>query len=532
MRKSILLLSFVCFGTQLFAQAASAGCDNTVGAQLTPSASCTPIAWNSNNNTDYWDDSWFWGACNEDDFDDAWGWFTASSTTTTITYTASAGDPILTVFTGACSPFYSTNVACSDLTGNAGTETVTMATVPGTVYHVRIQNYSSNATMTGTICVVGTTGGGSTTASDCSSAVNVCTDLSFSIDPNGFGAINEIPAAGSFGNPFYGPLLGDPANPWGTTNMGCLRSGEYNSTWMIVNVATSGNLQFTIGAGGAQAGYYDWIMYPYSGPATCTAVSSNTLAPVRCNWNGTSAGGTGLVSTLPAGGDATNYEPPLPVTAGQRYLIVFSNYSNSTTTVPLQFLTGAGDAGVSCTPLGFELKDMLIVCEDDSRVVSWKIPVTTTIDKMILQKSRDGQNWENLGDFTQTQEDETGYMNFAYSDDMESNVLAYYRIRQEMSSGAVEFSNVISADCDNSNDPFEVYPNPANSLLNVEYKSMTETALEFYTLTGERVYKVDLPKAEKRTKGVVNTEDVVNGVYILKMKLNDEVFTSKVVIAH
>jgi len=531
MRKLLILFSVSVLTVQGMAQSASAGCDNTAGAQLTPSASCSPIAWNSNNNNDYWDDSWFWGNCNEDDFDDAWGWFTANSTTTTITYAATSGDPILTVFTGACSPAYSTNVACSDLTGVAGTETVTMSTVPGTVYHVRIQNWNSNNNMNGTICVVGVTGGGSTTASDCASAVNVCTNLSFSIDPNGFGAINEIPAPGSLGNPLYGPFDAS-YNTWGTTNEGCLRSGEYNSTWMVVNISSSGSLQFTMGAGGAQAGYYDWIMYPYSGPATCTAVASNTLAPVRCNWNGTSSGGTGLVTTIPAGGSSTNYEPPLAVTAGQRYLIVFSNYSNSTTTVPLQFLTGAGMAGVSCTPLGFELSDLLVVCDEDSRDISWQLPEENQLSTMTLQKSRDAQSWEDLAEYKESVVDQNGFMNFRFEDDVDPVTLAYYRIRQDMKDGTVKYSNIVSADCDNRVNPFEVYPNPANNQLNIEYKSMVPTALEFYTLTGERVYNIDLPKAEKRTKAVVNTQEVINGVYILKMKLNDEVFTSKVVIAH
>ncbi len=530
MKKSLLIVSLAALGNSI---AQTNLCNNNAAGEIVPGASCTYSIWDCNDNNNYWTSAATNGVCNEGNFDDIWAWFTAVNTTTTINYDPlTTGDPIVSVFQGACNAA-GTAVSCADLGGSGGTETITMSTVPGTVYHIRIQNFGTNASMLGDLCVVGSAGGGTTTASDCSSAVNVCTDLSFSIDPNGFGAINEIPAPGSNpGNPYYGPVFGDPANPWGTNNQGCLRSGEYNSTWMIVNIATSGNLQFTMGAGGAQAGYYDWIMYPYSGPASCTAISSNTLAPVRCNWNAVSTGGTGVVSTLPAGGNAGNYEPPFAVTAGQRYLIVFSNYSNSTTTVPLQFLTGAGDAGVSCTPLGFELKDMLILCEEDSRIVSWKVPVTTSIEKMTLQKSRDGQNWENLADFTQTQEDETGYMNYSYSDDLENNTLGYYRIRQQMEDGSIAFSNVTSADCDNSNNPFEVYPNPANNLLNVEYKSMTETALEFYTLTGERVYNVDLPKAEKRTKGVVNTEEVVNGVYILKMKLNDEVFTSKVVIAH
>src|SRR6218665_2712317 len=334
MRRILYVLSITLVGNG-FAQTNQ--CNNNTNGEIVPGSSCNYEYWDSDDNNNYWTSASTNGVCNEGNFDDVWAWFTAVNTTTTINYSALIGDPIVTVFQGACDAA-GTPVACADMTGDGDVETITMTTIPGTVYHIRMQNYGTNDDMWGDLCVVGAAGGGSTTASDCSTAVNVCTDLSFSIDPNGYGAINEIPATGSFGNPRYGPVSGDPLNPWGTTNQGCLRSGEYNSTWMVVNVATSGNLQFTMGAGGAQAGYYDWIMYPYTGPATCTAISSNTLAPVRCNWNGMNSGGTGLVSTIPAGGYSSNYEPPFAVTAGQRYVIVFSNYSNSTTTVPLQFL--------------------------------------------------------------------------------------------------------------------------------------------------------------------------------------------------
>lgn len=174
------------------------------------------------------------------------------------------------------------------------------------------------------------------TASDCSQAVNVCTNLSFSIDPNGFGAVNEIPPIGSVGNPLNN-------NPGGSGNLGCLQSGETNSTWMIINISGSGNLEFNFG-GTSQAGYYDWAMWPYSATA-CASIPGGNFAPVRCNWNGVSTGGTGLASTLTGSMDPSNFEPPLAVTCGQQFIICFSNWSSVTTTVPLQF---GGTATVSC----------------------------------------------------------------------------------------------------------------------------------------------------------------------------------------
>src|SRR6202008_2255153 len=123
-----------------------------------------------------------------------------------------------------------------------------------------------------------------------------------------------------------------------------------NSTWMIITCQTAGVLQFSFGAGGgagAQAGYYDWAMWPYNPATTCGAIQGNTLAPVRCNWNAVSTGGTGIAAPLPAGANAGNFEPPLNVACGAQYLICFSNWSSASSTVSLNFF---GTTSVSCTP--------------------------------------------------------------------------------------------------------------------------------------------------------------------------------------
>ncbi len=181
-------------------------------------------------------------------------------------------------------------------------------------------------------------------ASDCDSAVNVCTTPDFQIQPDGFGLISEIPPLGTIGNP-------DNNNPGGSGNWGCLRTGppgvpENNSTWMIVNIVGTGLLEFTFGGNGTQSGFYDWIMYPWN-PNVCTDIPTGNYAPVRCNWNTDPAGGTGLASTIPVGGFAGNYEPPLPVICGEKYIICFSNWSSVTTNVPLEF---GGTASITCNP--------------------------------------------------------------------------------------------------------------------------------------------------------------------------------------
>ena len=296
------------------------------------------------------------------------------------------------------------------------------------------------------------------TASDCVDAVDVCEDLAFAIDPNGFGAINEIPAPGSFSNPIYNYSDG-LLSPWGTDNFGCLQSGETNSTWMVVNIWGSGWLEFTFGGLGMQTGYYDWIMYPYD-DNTCQDVYFNALAPVRCNWNLTSFGGTGLASALPAGGNPGNYETPLYVNAGEQYLIVFSNWSSISTTVPLQF---GGSAIVSCQSLSVatELVDFFGESTFEGVALQWITSTESQTLNYFVERSANGvEGWKPVGTLSAAGES-LEEITYTLLDEGAAAGENFYRLFETEQSGLIRRI----ADCVVVYAPGEipwVWPNPSN----------------------------------------------------------------------
>lgn len=299
------------------------------------------------------------------------------------------------------------------------------------------------------------------TASDCADAVNICTNYTWAVDPNGIGALNEIPPLGSIGNPDF--LAADLVpSPWGTDNYGCLRNNELNSTWMIINVSGGGSLEFTFGGFGTQAGFYDWIMYPYTS-TTCTAVMANTVAPVRCNWNGSTTGGTGLASALPPGGNALNYEPPLMVTAGQQYLICFSNWSSVTTTVPLEF---GGTATVSCDPfiLPVELLAFQATATAAGVRLNWTTATESDVQHFVVERAPDAVQWVPL-----TTVDAVGQsnstVNYAWTDRMPLTGTNYYRITSVDLDGSATSSAIESVEWAEA--PDLVHPNPSTGIFRV-----------------------------------------------------------------
>lgn len=177
------------------------------------------------------------------------------------------------------------------------------------------------------------------TASDCDSAENVCSDDGFTILPSGFGNRNELdPFSNYISNPSTNPMPG---------NLGCLTQGEVNSTWLKINIFSSGTLQFSLGSTSQShlGRCYDWILWRYDSTA-CNRIYINALPPLRCNFNGNPCQSyTGMANPVPSGGLSHNFEQPLQVNCGDQYILCFSNYAGDTSEVPLRFF---GSAVVGC----------------------------------------------------------------------------------------------------------------------------------------------------------------------------------------
>ncbi len=128
------------------AQVSSNTCGTLAANKYPVNATCVPRAFNTTGFSATSNP----GGCNSSLRKDAYGWFTATSTLTTVRYTPTGGaDAILHVLS-ACGGIV---LGCSDGALGNGTETVTIPTVIGTNYFVRVQRYNSNANMNGNLCI-------------------------------------------------------------------------------------------------------------------------------------------------------------------------------------------------------------------------------------------------------------------------------------------------------------------------------------------------------------------------------------------
>jgi large repetitive protein len=125
------------------------------------------------------------------------------------------------------------------------------------------------------------------------------------------------------------------------TNQGCLTNGEVNSSWYILNTSTAGNVVFSITPNNS-ADDYDFAVWDIT-DTSCAALVGGA-PPIRCNFaslsNSSSGGLTGLngTATLPTYGAAgPSFSSAITATAGQTFIILINNNSNSSNGYTLSF---------------------------------------------------------------------------------------------------------------------------------------------------------------------------------------------------
>ncbi len=135
------------FSGQLHGQNSSNACTNAAANTYPVNGTCVPLGFNKPSS---YTATYNPGGCGASSLDDAWGSFVATSTATLVKYTptTSGADAILHVLASCTGPV----LACADNLGANGAEQVTVATVPGTRYYVRVQG-TNNSAMNGTLCL-------------------------------------------------------------------------------------------------------------------------------------------------------------------------------------------------------------------------------------------------------------------------------------------------------------------------------------------------------------------------------------------
>lgn len=299
-----------------------------------------------------------------------------------------------------------------------------------------------------------------------------------------------------------GPISNPTINPQGV-NAGCDYANAPGPHWLTFTIAQSGNLGFCMGgpsSGFPQTGYYDWVLWRVDTSLTksCNHIFNNNLAPVSCNWNANSTGGTGM-GPIPSGGDPGNFQPSIPVTAGQQYILIFSNYSGVNGGVKF-VRTGSAEIGCGYT---ITMPPSQTICQGQSAVITPTFSYGSNPSFTLLPGNIVSNN-----NFTLSPSSSSMYTIIATNTNTNTNFT--------YTSSAI-YSLIVSTCTEvrsHIKESIQTFPNPFNNELHIDFNySEAIKEIVLYNLLGEQIMSIKNPEQ----KLVISTDHISNGVYFMKV---------------
>ena len=176
-------------------------------------------------------------------------------------------------------------------------------------------------------------------------------------------------------------------------------------------------------------------------------------------------------------------------------------------------------------PLPIELLWFNAECEGSNITLKWATASEINNDYFTLERSDDAKNWQIIANVNGAG-NSSQILYYFYRDAKAFNSTVYYRLKQTDFDGKFEYSNIISASCNEVLlKEINIYPNPITNELTIETTGNNETVnFEIISLTGAVVYKSSFIQ-----KTTIQTSKLATGHYIIKFE-SGNIFEFKKVI--
>jgi hypothetical protein len=261
------------------------------------------------------------------------------------------------------------------------------------------------------------------------------------------------------------------------------------------------------------------ISVPYNGNGSVAITSGANALPLAPGFKYTS------VSIFPAGltlESATGIISGTPTESG-----TFPVTINVIDTAN-NLVVGAFDYNIiiSSSPLAIKFMAFSGRAEGHAAVLNWKIASIEGIVSFVIQRSRDGYNFEKIGSTpVATIVDELKY---SFKDTKPFTGLNYYRLYIFEKSGNCIYSNVAVVNIGDENIEITLAPNPANNEITINSKNELSRIFIFNTI-GQ---KMEVPITSGAGFCKLNTSGLPSGIYTLRMQSGNEFKTSQFVLIH
>ncbi len=177
-----------------------------------------------------------------------------------------------------------------------------------------------------------------------------------------------------------------------------------------------------------------------------------------------------------------------------------------------------GGFGCAAIILPVELQDFKGKCEGKSKTFNWTCISEQNNDHFSLEHSIDGINFEEVATIKGNGDSKTA-SNYEFTLDGDNPEYKYYRLLQTDANGNRAHLKTIYLNCEETFDQFELFPNPSNDILNIQYEASEEELLniDICDFTGN-IIKTITQKADLGSNlSKINVNDLESGLYNVKL---------------
>lgn len=173
-------------------------------------------------------------------------------------------------------------------------------------------------------------------------------------------------------------------------------------------------------------------------------------------------------------------------------------------------------------PLPLHLLYFEVQKSQNDAIITWELASTQEGDIYILERSLDGQNFEEIYQ-TESRLLKQNYRDFNVS--VLNSELIYYRLKLIESNGALDYSPLRSISVDLEQD-INIYPNPISNILNISNTQQENMNISIFDSSGKLVYE----KLNTNNQNIsIQTINWTSGTYFLQIKTSNNSYSRKLI---
>ena len=184
-------------------------------------------------------------------------------------------------------------------------------------------------------------------------------------------------------------------------------------------------------------------------------------------------------------------------------------------------------------PLVIELLDFNATLTRDKNVLlNWRAYVDDEAKGFEIERSKDQNNWENIGTVNLKTSNFTS--DYSFLDQQPLQGRSYYRLKMVEISGSSRYSKTRLIQIDQLITKLKIYPNPAKNIVLVTFTSKASQAvtIQLRSISGQVMIKKSIILDQNENSIPIELTSIANGLYIVELITADKTYIDKVVVGH